>query len=93
MNWISNRRLKEGMHKLSVLLLTNNISLVYKNGKFRVCFFMFGAMRDIKNTESDNALESVQRAIAMAEKFPAIEILKPYYSPIVYNMNKRVDDA
>lgn len=88
MTWISNRILAKEMHKLSVLLLTNKVTLVYKSDKFSVAYFMLGAMRPIKNTESDNALDAVRKAVAMAEHYPAIEILKPYYNPIVYDMKK-----
>lgn len=76
------------MHKLSVLLLTNKVTLVYRSGKFTVQYFLFGQMRDIKNTESDDPVKSLTNAVALAEQYPAIEILKPYYSPIVYDLKK-----
>lgn len=93
MNWISTRVIKGKLERLSVLLLSNNIVIRFKDGKFTIGFYRFGEIRIMEQTQSGNLITTIEMATELVEQLPVLENLPtPTLSPIVYDLRKKVDN-
>jgi len=90
MNWISTNVIKSKLEKLSVLLLSNNLVIRFKDGKFTLGFFRFGEIRMLETVQAENIGDLLDKVTLVAQEIPVLEVTPTnmQLSPIVYNLNK-----